>query len=56
MRILLSEAYGINLRNAPKPRIVNGAMRFITGDGIFDCIVVKEPRMRVLAMSVVKRS
>jgi hypothetical protein len=56
MRALLTDAYKVNLRNAPEPKTVGRFMRFITGDGVFDCLVAKDTQLRVLAISVIRKS
>jgi hypothetical protein len=55
MRALLSDAYKIDLRNSPEPRLVPPFMRFITGQGVYDLLVAKDERLRVLAISVIRR-
>jgi hypothetical protein len=55
MRALLSDAYHVNLRNVSEPKLVNRFMRFITAEGVFDCLVAKDPQMHVLAISIIPR-
>jgi hypothetical protein len=56
MRAVLTDAYKVNLRNAPEPKVVGPFMRFITGEGTFDCLIAKDDQLRVLAISVIRRS
>src|SRR5947199_115565 len=55
MRAVLSQAYGINLRNGPEPKLARRFMRFMTVDGVFDCLATKDAQLKVLAISVIRR-
>jgi len=55
MRALLTNAYHVDLQNARQPYLVDGSVRFVTGDGVFDCLAAKDATLHVMSIAVVRR-